>query len=74
MQIINNATILILRPSDIVERFQYNFDKTNLIHKEFIKYFNFKSKELALRASLVLFIEDNGNTTIIKNRYGNGQI
>lgn len=72
MKLIENANILILEHSDIFERIRYNFDVTNL--KEFDKYFNFETKEKILKASMVLFIDDRGNTTIIKNRYGKNQI
>jgi hypothetical protein len=69
---IENMDVLILRPSDIIERFQSEFDVTNL--KGFIKYFNFDTHESVLTSSLILFIDDDGNTAILKNRYGKAQI
>lgn len=72
MQLINDNNILILRPSDIIKRFQSDFDVTNL--KGFIKYFNFDTHESVLTSSLILFIDDDGNTAILKNRYGKAQI
>lgn len=64
--------ISILTPSDIIERHQHDFDVTNL--KEFVKYFKFESFGKVMTSNLVLFIDDYGNTTILKNRYGKPQI
>lgn len=72
MEIIENTKVLILRPSDVIERFQSDFDVTNL--KGFIKYFNFDSHESILTSSLALFIATDGTTTILKNRFGKSQI
>ena len=72
MTVIENTKVLILRPSDVIERFQNDFDVTNL--KGFFRYFNFTTHELIRISSLALFIDHDGNTTILKNRYGKPQI
>ncbi len=69
---IENIDVLILEPSDIIERFRPDFDVTNL--REFVKYFHSGTFEKVITASLVLFIDHDGTTTILKNRYGNAQI
>lgn len=72
MKLIKNTDILILEPSDIIERFQSNFDVANL--REFVRYFHFETYEKVITANLVLFIAHDGTTTILKNRYGKDQI
>lgn len=72
MKLIENIDVLILEPSDIIERFRSDFWVTNL--NEFVKYLNFGDYKKVLAASLVLFISDDGTTTILKNRYGKDQI
>jgi len=72
MKLIENIDLLILEPSDIIERFRSDFDVANL--KEFIKYFKFDDFDKVLTASIVLFINHDGSTTILKNRYGSSQI
>ncbi len=72
MKLIENIDVLILEPSDIIERFRADFDGTNL--SEFVTHFNFGATENVLLANLVLFIDHDGTTTILKNRYGKDQI
>lgn len=72
MKLIENIDVLILEPSDIIERFRSEFEVANL--SKSVKYFNLGTYKKVLTASLVLFIADDGTTTILKNRYGKPQI
>lgn len=72
MKLIENISVLIIEPSDIIERSRPDFDVTNL--RKFVKYFKRDIMEKILTSSLVLFIDHDGTTTILKNRYGKAQI
>lgn len=69
MKLLENQTILILEPSD---RSKKNYNPSNVY--EFVKSFDFEIVYKVSLASLILYIDDDGTTTILKNKYGKDQL
>ena len=69
MKLLENQSILILEPSDKLKK---NYNPSNVY--EFVKSFDLEIIDKVSFASLILYIDNDGTTTIIKNKYGNSQI
>ena len=60
---IKNEVIILNRDDKVFHNKNKEFDK--------IEYYDFKiSREIFSKASIILFIDNNGRTKILKNRYG----